>query len=193
MDKEFFGILSIAFTVVTYGPYMWSTVKGYTRPHIFSWFIWGLLQTIATAGQFAGHAGAGWWASAFSGACCLLIAVLSYKYGEKNITRFDVSILILALVALPLWYATDNPLSAIILVSFIDLLGYLPTARKAYYKPWEEMWFSYLISNIKHILSIFAMSTYSLTTVLYPVVLLSGNFALIALIFSRRRVQVKKS
>lgn len=188
MDKELYGYLSIVLTIAAYAPYIWSTLKGRTKPHVFSWVIWSLLMGIATAGQFAGNAGPGWWASGLSALSCIIISVLSLRHGEKNITRHDVIIFLAALTAIPLWYATDSPLSAIILVSIIDVLGYLPTFRKAYAKPKEEMAMHYIISNLKHAASIFAMHSYSMTTVLYPATLFAANVLLVAVIYQRRAV-----
>lgn len=190
MEKEFYGLLSIIFTLATYIPYMWSTIQGTTRPHIFSWSIWALSMSIASAGQFAGNAEAGWWSTGLSALSAIIIVLLSLKNGKKDITRFDIIIFVSALCAIPLWMITQNPLSAIILITIIDLLAYLPTFRKSYYKPHEEMWFSYFVSNLKHFASFFAMTTYSFTTMLFPVALFLGNFALIAMIIIRRRVTI---
>jgi len=90
------------------------------------------------------------------------------------------------LSAIPLWYYTKNPLAAVIIATIIDVLAYYPTFRKSYLKPKEEMIFSYIVSNAKHIMSLFAMSGYSMTTVLYPVALFIMNGALIGMLALRR-------
>ena len=92
MNKEIFGYLSLIFALMSYAPYMWSTWKGKTRPHVFTWVIWTLLMTIGTAGQYAGGAGPGAWSTTFTAISCFTIAILAVRQGDKNITRHDVII-----------------------------------------------------------------------------------------------------
>ncbi len=183
MDKETFGYLSLLFAFASYAPYMWSTWKGKTRPHVFTWIIWTLVMAIGTAGQYAGGAGAGAWSTTFTAVSCFIIVILALRQGDKNITRHDVIIFAAALSAIPLWLMTNNPFTAIIIVTVIDLLGYLPTLRKAYHKPQEEMAMSYLITNFKHLAGFFAMTTYSWTTMLYPSALFVMNWILVGLVY----------
>ena len=188
ISKEFFGVLSIGFTMVAHIPYIWSVFKGRTKPHIFSWTIWGLLTAIAMAGQVSAQAGPGAWATGMSAFFCFLTVILCFRYGEKNITRHDIVLFAAALLSLPLWYITDQPLAAIMLVTLIDVLGYGPTLRKSWARPHQEMPLHYVVSNLKHLTSITAMSTYSVTTLLYPVVLFMMNLVLVGIIFWRRRL-----
>ena len=186
MDKGLFGYISLLFTIAAYAPYVWSCLKGRTKPHIFSWLLWSILMLIATFGQKAGFAGPGAWATFFSGLSCFIITLVALKSGDKNINRKDIFVLVIALAAIPLWYITQHPLSAIALITFIDALSYLPTIRKSIARPYEEMPVHYIISNCKHSFSIMAMSVYSLTTVLYPAVLFFMNALLVGIIYWRR-------
>jgi hypothetical protein len=183
MDKEIFGYISLVFAFLSYAPYMWSTWKGKTRPHVFTWVIWTVVMFIGTAGQYAGGAGPGAWSTTFTGISCLIITALAIRQGDKNITRHDVIIFVAALSAIPFWILTDNPFTAIVIVTMVDLMGYIPTLRKAYHKPHEEMAMSYLITNFKHIAGFYAMTTYSWTTLLYPSALFVANFILVGLIY----------
>ena len=188
MDHVLFGWLSLALTVISYVPYIVSVARGNTRPHVFGWAIWALVSLIAAAGQYAGLAGPGYWATLLSGIFCIVIAVMAaLQKGDKSITRHDKALLILALMAMPLWYVTNDPLSAVVLVTLIDASGYVPTMRKSWRAPQHEMPLHYIISNVKHVLAIAATITYSMTTLLYPVSLFILNAVLIALIYYRRR------
>jgi hypothetical protein len=191
MDKEIFGYISLIFALASYAPYMWSTWKGGTKPHVFTWIIWTLVMAIGTAGQHAGGAGAGAWSTTFTAVSCLLITILAFRQGDKNITKQDVIIFVGALSAIPFWMLTDNPLTAIIIVTIIDLVAYLPTLRKARIKPHEEMAMSYALTNFKHICGFFAMATYSWTTLLYPASLFVMNWILVGLVYYWRYKQGK--
>ncbi len=185
---EILGWLSVLLTAIAYIPYVVSTWRGNTRPHVFSWTIWALLMLIAAAGQYAGQAGPGSWATGFSGIFCVLIAIMAaMQKGDKAITRIDCLIFAAALMAIPLWYITKDPLTAIVLVTLIDAAGYIPTMRKAWRAPRQEMLLHYVISNIKFLAAMAAISVYSMTTLLYPAALFMLNAALITLIWHRRR------
>lgn len=187
-DHILFGWLSLVLAVVAYLPYIVSVARGNTRPHVYGWGIWALVSLIAAAGQYAGNAGPGYWATVLSGLFCIAIAVMAaFQKGDKSITRHDRILFVLAVMSLSLWYITKNPLSAVILVTLIDASGYIPTMRKSWQAPRHEMPLHYIISNVKHMLAIAATVTYSITTLLYPLTLLFLNTVLIALIYYRRR------
>jgi hypothetical protein len=181
------GLGSSSLALVSLVPYIFATLKGTNRPHIFTWIIWSILTGIAFAVQYIGGAGAGAWATGVTFICCLLILAASVKNGEKNITRMDWICFLLALLALPVWLATKSPAAAAIWVTAIDGLAYIPTIRKAWHKPQEEMIFAHMIANVKHILSLLAMDVYSIATALYPISLIIFNAALVTMLFLRRR------
>jgi hypothetical protein len=186
-DKILYGYLSLFFVALSGLPYIFSVWAGKTRPHLFTWIIWTLVTAIAAAAQYAGHAGPGAWAATLSALFCLATTLLAITHGERTITFTDWIAFIVGLSAIPLWYFTDNPLTAVLIATLIDLAAYYPTFRKSYIRPQEEMIFSYAVSNVKHIASIAALAVYSLTTVFYPAVLLAANTALIIMLVWRRR------
>ena len=156
------GVVSVAFAAVSLVPYFISTLRGRTKPHVFTWVIWTLLTAMAFMVQFKSGAGPGAWATAFSAVSCIFILLASFRYGEKIITRSD-------------W------------ATFLAALGYYPTCRKSWHKPFEEMWQSHGLSAIKHILSLLALSTWSIATAFYPAGLVLMNLILISIILVRRR------
>ena len=181
------GLLSSSIALVSLVPYIRATLKGTNKPHVFTWIIWTILTAIAFAVQMTGGAGPGAWATGLTCALCVLILLASIKHGEKTITRLDWFCFILALLGLPLWLVTDSPALAAIWVSLIDGLAYGPTMRKSWHKPHEEMVFTHLIANLKHVFSLLGMGTYSIATSFYPISLLVFNTILVALIVYRRR------
>jgi hypothetical protein len=181
------GFCSVTLTLIAVYPYIYKTLKGNNRPHVFTWVIWTLLTGIAFAVQFTSGAGAGSWATGVTSFCCLLILLASLKHGTKNITRFDWICFIFSMLIVPIWFVTESPALAAILVTAIDGLGYFPTCRKVWSRPHEEVAFTHLIMNIKHMFSLMGMGTYTIATAFYPVSLLAFNFALVIFIFWRRR------
>lgn len=188
ISKDAVGIIAAALAVGATAPYLWKTWKGELRPHLFTWTIWTVSTLIAAAGRSSAHAGAGAWGQWVAGLCCLSIALLALRYGEKNITRSDKVMFIAALSAIPAWIAMGDPLYAVIIVTIIDLTGYYPTLRKAYFAPYQEATFNLHISNIIHVLSFFATSEINLTNMLFPCALFIANNVVIGTILWRRRL-----
>ena len=182
------GICSSALTVLSLFPYIYKTLKGVNRPHIFTWIIWSLLTAIAFTVQYSAGAGPGSWATGLTCVCAAVILLISIRHGEKNITLFDWLCFLLALAAIPVWMATKNAALAGVWVTLIDGLAYLPTARKVWHKPHEEVALPHAVANAKHIFSLLGMQTISVATAFYPVCLFVFNLLLIGLILGRRRV-----
>jgi uncharacterized membrane protein HdeD (DUF308 family) len=181
------GWATIIIGLLTYIPYFWSIYKKQTKPHVFSWFIWGLLGAIAFFAQIADGAGPGAWVNGVTAFICFVIAAIALKFGEKNITRSDWITFLGALSAIPVWYVTQNPLYAIILVTVIDALGFSPTFRKSWLKPWEENALTYGLSAGKYALSLLAIENYTMTTVLYSASLVFMNGVFVAMLLFRRK------
>ena len=80
-----------------------------------------------------------------------------------------------------------------IIISVIDALGFYPTFRKSYHKPWEEFLTHYSLASIKFLLSLFALEQFNLTTTLYPASLIFMNAAFLAMTLWRRRVLPRKA
>ena len=78
MIKEFLSGLAIVLTIVAFLPYIRSIKLGKTKPHVFSWIIWGITTVIASLAQFSDNAGVGAWPIFFSGIITLYIGYLAF-------------------------------------------------------------------------------------------------------------------
>jgi hypothetical protein len=185
--KAMFGAVAVIIAFVGYVPYFIDIFKGKTKPHAFSWFVWGLLTGIAFFAQVVKQGGAGAWVTGFSSLVTSSIFVLALFKGNKSYVLFDWISLIAALVAMLLWWLTKDPLLSVILVTIVDAVGFLPTIRKGYLKPNEETISTFALSSIKFIFGIFALESFTFVNWLYPLslVLMNGGFA--TLLFIRRK------
>jgi hypothetical protein len=132
--KEIFGAASLILSVVSYVPYVRSIFVANTKPHAFTWLVWGAVMAIAFLAQLSDRAGAGSWATGLSAAFCLGIGIIALFRGEKHITRGDWIAFTITFLAIPLWVATSDPLWSVLLVTGIDAVAYYPTFRKSYSK-----------------------------------------------------------
>lgn len=185
-NNEILGCLSLALSVIGYGPYVLSTLRRQIKPHMFSWIIWGMIAAIAFFAQDSDDAGPGAWAMGFTAVSCLVIAALAAHCGEKHITRSDWLSFVGALLAIPLWYVTQDPLWALVLVTAIDSCGYYPTFRKSWNKPRDENIIVYVMDATKFVLALLALEHYSVVTVLSPLFVSVVETALVMMILMRR-------
>ena len=169
-----------------YIPYIYDTIKGKTRPHVFSWLIWTFLSGIAFLAQVSRGAGTGAWATGVTSLACLVITLISLKYGEKDIKLFDKLSLVGAGIAVLIWIITTSPLFTIIIITTIDFCGFLPSFRKAFRKPFEETLSQYVFASIKWVLSLVALESITLTTALFPSALSLFNFIFVIMLVFRR-------
>ncbi len=187
--KSSIAVIGIILTVVGYIPYLKDTLSGKTLPHVYTWFIWATVTAIAYALQVSAGAGPGSWITLAVVCVSYLIFILGFKSGKKQIARIDTVFFVLALIALGLWLIARQPVLSIILVATVDMLGFVPTIRKSWNKPYTETLFSYELNTIRHGLSLFALEQYSIVTWLYPLswTIANGIFSII-LILRRKAV-----
>lgn len=184
--KTLIGIIAIGIAIISYIPYFRDIFSGKTKPHAFSWLVWGVLNAIVFVGQVSDGGGAGSWVVGFTAAVTLSIFVLSLRFGEKDIKAFDWFCLIGAGVSLLPWLVTNDPLLSVILVTIIDILGFVPTIRKSYNKPHQETLVTYVLSTVKYLLAIVALQNYSWVTVLFPLAMVVVHIFFVALLIIRR-------
>ncbi len=172
---------------VAFIPYIWDIFKRRTEPHIYTWLIWLLTQGTAVAGIIHGEGGIAVLGLAFGTLLVASICLLSLKYGTKNITRSDTLILLAAGAAIFVWWQLDQPVLAVLIVTVVDALGYIPTFRKSYAEPWSETITSWLIFSLGNIASLLALDTYNLLTVPYVAMIAVANMLLTIFLLIRRQ------
>jgi hypothetical protein len=188
--KDVIGIIAVVITFVGYIPYIRDTIKGRTKPHIYSWFIWAFVTFIIFALQVFGHGGAGTFTTLATAVLCLIIFILGLRNGEKNITKFDTVTFIVALIATGIWIFTKQPMISNFLIVTINTLANLPTIRKSWAKPYSETLITWELGAVRNFLGIIALANYSLLTWLYPVTnLLINIFVSLILIIRRRKIK----
>lgn len=191
MVKTILGITAVILTFVGYSPYIWSIVKGKTKPHIYTWLVWMLDAFIIFALQITHGAGIGAFTTLAAGLLCLTVLVLTLaKKGKSEIKPIDTVFLVLAFIALAIWLFAKQPLVSALLITSVDLLGFVPTVRKSWYKPYSENVYFYIINSLRFVLALAALQEYSIITIIYPGVWLTvgGLFALMLVV---RRKLVK--
>lgn len=187
--KIILSIIAIFLTLLGHASYIRNVLRGKTTPHVYTWFIWGIITSITYGLQVSAGAGVGSWVTLTVAIICFFVFILGLKNGKKDITKLDTIFFILSFVALFLWLIAKQPVLSVILATSIDMLGFVPTIRKSWNKPYSETLFLYGISFFRHFVSFFALQQYNIVTWLFPVswIVANGLFS-VMLIIRRRQV-----
>lgn len=169
VSKDILGIASIGICLVQYIPLIYLTLIGKKRPHVLSRLVWATAFGVVALGQWIEHGGAGSWSNIISATLSIAIAVAALRRGFGYVTKGDWVFFIAALAAIPLWLLTNNPLTAVAWSTAIDVVGYIPTFRKVWRYPYDEMLFAGLMSFSKLLLGFLALENYNLITMLFPI------------------------
>ena len=188
------GLVAILLGLIGFVLYLRSTFHGETKPHPLTWLIYALIDSIVFLAQFVKGGGPGAWPLAASIIMGTIIALVSFRIGEKRITWSDWVCFVGALAAIGLWILTKDPLGAVVLLTVINVLATIPTYRKSFLRPYEESVPVWSLDVARFALSLFALTSFTLTTALFPAGIVVVDSLLIAMILVRRmRLAVDKN
>jgi hypothetical protein len=181
-----FGLGAGIVSAVGYIPYISSILKGKTRPERATWWIWSALMVVALAAQIA--AGAPWslplTVTFLFGN--LLVAILSLKHGYGRFHTKDYLGLIITGIGIWLWYITNNPLVALVIIVGVDFLGTWLTISKTWRAPYSESLLSWILMSIASIMTVISVGHIDLAKLIFPVYVSIGNSATVFVIMARR-------
>ena len=186
------GLLATVFATTCFLPYIRDIVRRKTAPHIYSWLVWSILQTVGVIAMLSDNARFGVCRLAVGSVFCTAIFLSCLRYGTKNITKLDTLCLIGALSVIAFWVFQKNAFRSILLITCVDLMGFIPTMRKGYEQPWSETSSLYYLGTISNIFSLLALSRYTPTTVLYLASLIVTNVCCVIILATRRRQLMSK-
>lgn len=181
------GIVSLAAFI----PYILAILRGETKPNRATWWIWAVVGLMLGASYYSSGANHTIWVPVSYIIGPFVTAILSIKYGEGGWTRFDRSCLLGAGVSMVLWWIFSSPLIALLINLFIDLMGALPTIRKAYHEPESEDRTAWALFFAGNTANLFAVETWMFAISVYPIYMFFGSGIITALIFVRRNHKAK--
>ncbi len=159
------GIISLS----AYIPYIVSILRKETKPNRASWIIWAIVSTIIALSYREAGASYAFLAPVGYVIGSTTVFILSIRYGVGGWTPFDRKCLIGAAISLVVWQIFDSPMSALLINLFINLLGTLPTARKAWYQPETEDKVFWSLVFLGSIVNLFAVENWTFSMAVYPV------------------------
>ncbi len=185
--QEGIGGIAVLLGFVGYAFYIRGIFKGRVKPHFFTWCVWAILTFIAFLAQVVAGGGPGAWVTGVTAAMSVVFALVGLGSSSRSlIAKSDWVFFIGALLAIPPWLVTGDPLWSVVIITIIDAIAFVPTFRKAYEHPETESASTYVLSGIKFIFGIVALSSLSVATVLYPASLVLANLVFVAMVLLRR-------
>ena len=173
--KNILGFVATFLVFIGYIPYLRDIIKGKTKPHLYSWFLWSFVTFIAFALQVSGGAGSGSLVTLAAAIMCIAVITLGIIYKAKvTIVKIDTIFLILAFIALGLWLIAKQPIISTILTTLVDLLGFAPTIRKSWNRPHTETLTFYYLNSLRFGLAIIALQKY---TIVFGVLLVKTSLS----------------
>lgn len=181
------GLLATGITIYGYVPYFKDVFSKKTQPHLYTWLIWMITEGTATVGILYGGGGVGSIGWVVGTLLVVVMFFYTFKYGTKNIRRIDTIVLIVALSAIVVWWQLHNPVLAIIMVSAIDGLGYIPTWRKSFQEPWSETLIFWFLMALASFITVAAVENFNVLTITYPITLGVANSIVWIICYFRRK------
>ncbi len=182
------GQVAALLAAIAVVPYVWSILKGHTRPSRASYAIWSVIQTIELVSYIAAGATTTKWVLLVLAINAIVIFGLSFKYGMGGRNKFDIPCLVLAGGAIILWVTSHNPALAVYMSMLAGFIAYLPTIKKSYLWPGSENTLSWAIFVIAAILNVCALTTIQPAIALPPLFGLGLSMTVTGLlVFPRRK------
>lgn len=168
-----------------------SILKGKFRPQRMTRFLLLLISLLFVGTLLAqGDTNAIWLALAtFTGT--LSIFILSIKRGIGGSSKLDITVFLMVIVSLIVWYTTKNPVLGLTMSIVTDFIAFSPTLIKAWVLPETEEWRFYVMDVISSFLIILSLSTITLGNAIFPIYIFLINLLVTIIILIRGKKQVK--
>lgn len=184
----FFGILGVLLGLTAYTIYFRAIFRKETKPHLYTWMIWGVLGITGSMVSFQNEGG--WWilVPTMMGILNTTLAVIAIFYGETHINTKDKVLLGLCWFMFLFWFLTKNDLWTIVLACIIESIGFYFTWKKSYTRPFEENLNSYIIWTFEFFFAVLAIEHLNIINGLYPSYLFLSELFFIGFLIWRRKI-----
>lgn len=167
------GFIALALSIAANVPYIIECLQGKVKPERISWFIWTLLgivyfwtavledgAVLFTTGELIGP---------------VVAFLLSLKYGVGGKSRFDIIMLVLALIAIGWLIVVEGALVSLALALIADSIALVLTIRKLHVDPASESRWAWGIFMLSGIFAVISLSTFNLITLAFPLYVIAGS------------------
>jgi len=179
------ALISLILTCV----YARDVLKGDVKPNKITWFMWSVAPLIGTAAALS--SGVTWAVLPvfMAGFSPLVVFIASFinKKSYWKITKPDLLCGALSVIALVIWYLTDNADYAILFSILSDGLAGLPTVIKSWKYPETENAFPYVGGLASTATAFFAIKTWNFASLAFPIYLIFIDGIIAAFLIYRKK------
>lgn len=183
--KETLNVLAAVLFIGGFIPYIYTVVRGRTKPSKASWVIWASLDALTAAGMYASDSLNGQIVGAACGAWT--VALLSLWYGERGWTSLDKACLLGGGIGIVLWLTIGSPLPAIITAMVVLAVGGIPTLVSAWKDPRREDRLAWTLFWLSCLCAVLAIPQWTLEDALQPINFAAFDTAMMGILFLRPR------
>ena len=188
--QEIFSVVAGILFFAAFLPYIYSIVKGETKPTKASWIIWASLDTITLAGMAAKNSLNGQIIGAVAGAW--IIAALAMKYGVPGWTRLDKLCLGGAILGIALWAIFNSPVMGLVTSVSVVFLGAFPTFASAWRNPSQESKLAWTIFWVSCVFAVMAIPKATFQDAMQPVTFFVIESTMMFLLYIKPRLESAK-
>ncbi len=152
--------LVIGIPILVEGRYIYSIIKGKTKPSFVAFLIFTVEMTIVLCASYALGAHDSLLLIGTFTVLHFITALLALKYGYVSFSKFNILCLILSILGLLLWWFTDNAWYALLIEIFVDMIGYVVLSRKLYICPDTEDSYTWGMSVLAYALNLFLITSW---------------------------------
>jgi len=133
------GIIAGAIALTAFIPFVSAILKGKAKPSIITWTTWTVVNILLIKSYYDSGAHNTLWIPIAFLAGDVIICLLSFKYGEKIITKLDTAVIALtAINILGIIIFSYNKHVVLVLAVATLVIGGLPTIKKSWLRPQNE-------------------------------------------------------
>jgi hypothetical protein len=157
------AVIASVLALVGNASYVKSTLRGKTKPHPYSWFVWTIVSLTTFVGGVQKGAGVGAIPTGIAELFTVVVFAIALwrlvkgRDVEQINKKVDTIFLVVALLGLAPWILTKDPTISVVTVVTIDLLAFIPTVRKTWLHPETESPLLYGANVARHVLTLIAL------------------------------------
>jgi hypothetical protein len=168
--KVIASVAATGIALIAYIPYLIDILKGKNRPHLYTWVSIFLVTAIVGYLQLIGGAGFGAIPTIVGVVIDGIILFYCFKYGTKDVVLMDKVCLFISVIGVLAYIIFHSaPVISLAIVSFAEVISFIPTFRKTRNDPYSESLTSYYLLLLKLALILVALEKYNLLTTSYSI------------------------
>ena len=183
--KELLNVIAAVLFIAGFVPYIYTVVRGSTKPSKASWVIWASLDLLTAAAMFASGSLNGQIVGAVAGAWT--VAILSLLYGERGWTPLDKVCLLGGGIGIVLWLTMGSPIPAIITAMVVLAVGGIPTVVATWKDPRRENRLAWTLFWLSCLCAVLAVPRWTLEDALQPINFAAFDTAMMGILLFRPR------